>query len=142
MTETRKRDLQAELDGLTVHRETLVGWDENTPPNETLDQYGNLLASNRGVVPIPDNRSPIRRVYDDPGVETLRAHLRDHNGIRGIEICDSSEVERAARIFRRDGFVVVRDLLNAEQLERWRAGLRRGTQTDLRDPRVRASENT
>ena len=107
MTETRKPELQAELDGLTVHCETLVGWDENTPPNETLDQYGNLLARNRGVVPVPDNRSPNRRVYDDPGVEALRAHLRAHNGIRGLEICDPSEVKRAARIFRRDGFVVV-----------------------------------
>ena len=122
MTETRKQQLQAELDSLTVHQETLVGWDENTPPNETLDQYGNLLASNRGVVPVPDNRSPKRRVYDDSSVEALRAHLHEHNGIRGLEICDPSEVERAARIFRRDGFVVVRDLLNAEQLELWRAG--------------------
>ena len=95
MTETRKRELQAELDGMTVHLETMVGWDENTPPNETLDQYGNLLASNRGVVPVPDNRSPKRRVYDDPGVEALRAHLREHNGIRGLEICDPSEVKRA-----------------------------------------------
>jgi hypothetical protein len=122
MTEIRKQELQAELDSMTVHQETMVGWDENTPPNETLDQYGNLLASNRGVVPVPDNRSPKRRVYDDPGVEALRAHLREHNGIRGIEICDPSEVKRAARIFRRDGFVVVHDLLNPEQLETWRAG--------------------
>ena len=51
MTESRKRELQAELEGMTVHQETGVGWDENTPPNETLDQYGNLLARNRGVVP-------------------------------------------------------------------------------------------
>ena len=58
MTEARKQALQTELDSLTVHQETLVGWDEHTPPNETLDQYGNLLASNRGVVPVPDNRSP------------------------------------------------------------------------------------
>ena len=100
MTESRKRELQAELEGMTVHQETGVGWDENTPPNETLDQYGNLLAQNRGVVPVPDNRSPKRRVYDDPGVEALRAHLQAHNGIHGLEICDPSEVERAARIFR------------------------------------------
>ena len=122
MTEARKQELQAELDSMTVHQETLVGWDENTPPNETLDQYGNLLAQNRGVVPVPDNRSPKHRVYDDPGVEALREHLREHNGIRGLEICNPSEVERAAQIFRRDGFVVVRDLLNPEQLETWRAG--------------------
>ena len=134
MTETRKPELQAELDGLTVHRETLVGWDENTPPNETLDQYGNLLARNRGVVPVPDSRSPNRRVYDDPGVEALRTHLQAHNGIRGLEICDPSEVKRAARIFRRDGFVVVRDLLNVEQLDRWRAGCAEALRQILETP--------
>ena len=134
MTEARRQELQAELDSMTVHQETLVGWDENTPPNETLDQYGNLLARNRGVVPVPDNRSPKRRVYDDPGVETLRAHLQEHNGIRGLEICDPSEVERAARIFRRDGFVVVRDLLNAEHLATWRAGCAEALQQILETP--------
>ena len=126
---------------MTVHQETLVGWDENTPPNETLDQYGNLLASNRGVVPVPDNRSPKRRVYDDPSVEALRAHLREHNGIRGLEICDPSEVKRAARIFRRDGFVVVRDLLNPEQLESWRAGCAEALRQILETP-VRERGNT
>ncbi len=134
MTEARQQELQAELDSMTVHQETLVGWDENTPPNETLDQYGNLLARNRGVVPVPDNRSPKRRMYDDPGVETLREHLQEHNGIRGLEICDPSEVERAARIFRRDGFVVVRDLLNPEQLETWRAGCAEALKQILETP--------
>ena len=134
MTDIRKRELQAELDSLTVHQETLVGWDENTPPNETLDQYGNLLASNRGVVPVPDNRSPKHRVYDDPDVEALRAHLRAHNGIRGLEICDPSEAKRAARIFRRDGFVVVRDLLNTAQLEAWRAGCAEALRQILETP--------
>ena len=93
-------------------------------------------------MPVPDNRSPNRRVYDDPGVEALRAHLRAHNGIRGLEICDPTEVKRAARIFRRDGFVVVRDLLNAEQTRPLESGLRRGTQTNLRKPPVRGKENT
>ncbi len=134
MTETRELQLQAELDEMTVHRETRVGWDENTPPNETLDQHGNLPSSNRGVVPVPDSRSPSRRVYDDPSVEALRAHLRQHNGIRGLEICNPSEVKRAARIFRRDGFVVVRDLLNAEQLERWRAGCAEALRQILETP--------
>ena len=86
------------------------------------------------MVPVPDNRSPKRRVYDDPGVEALRAHLREHNGIRGLEICDPSEVKRAARIFRRDGFVVVRDLLNPEQLERWRAGCAEALRQILETP--------
>ena len=32
-----------ELDGLAVHGETTVGWDENTPPNETVDEDGQPL---------------------------------------------------------------------------------------------------
>ena len=59
-------------------------------------------------------------MYHDPEVEVLRSHLRQHNGIRGLEICEPDEIKRAARIFHRDGFVVVRDLLNVEQLRRWR----------------------
>ena len=85
-------------------------------------------------MPVPDNRSPTRRVYDDPSVEALRSHLHAHNGIRGLEICDPTEVKRAARIFRRDGFVVVRDLLNAEQLDRWRAGCAEALRQILETP--------
>ena len=49
-------------------------------------------------------------------VDALRAHLDAHNGINGLEVLDPTEVDRAVRIFNRDGFVVVRDALNAEQL--------------------------
>jgi hypothetical protein len=113
--------LQSELETLEVYGDTLVGWDENTPPNETVDADGNIFPKERGFG-VADPRSPSRRVYDDPSVESLRQHLREYNGIRGLEICDPSEIKRAARIFHRDGFVVVRDLLNPEQLARWRAG--------------------
>ncbi|MBV7339718.1 phytanoyl-CoA dioxygenase family protein [Chloroflexi bacterium TSY] len=125
MAATNNQTLQSELEGLTVYRETTVGWDEHTPPNESLDQYDELVGTNRGIVPVSDPRSPSRRVYDDPEVEALRAELQERNGIRGLEICSPDEVDRAVRIFRRDGFVVVRDLLNAEQLERWREGCAR-----------------
>ncbi len=111
--------LQSELQEMQVYGETQVGWDENIPPNETVDSDGN--PENRGFGG-SDPNSPKHRVYDDPEVETLRARLRQHNGIRGLEICEPSEVKKIARIFRRDGFVVVRDLLNAEQLARWREG--------------------
>lgn len=47
----------------------------------------------------------------------LRDHLEANSGIAGLEILDSSEVERAVRLFDRDGFVVVRDALTAEQTE-------------------------
>ena len=107
--------LQSELQEMQVYGETQVGWDENIPPNETVDSDGN--PENRGFG-VSDTNSPKRRVYDDPEVEALRKRLRKHNGIRGLEICDPSEMKKIARIFRRDGFVVVRDLLNAEQLAR------------------------
>ena len=118
MTENNKLQWQLELEGLIVHGETPVGWDENSLPNETVDQDGNLSPANwEGVT---DPRFPSRRVYDDPSVEVLRKHLRQHNGIYGLEICKSTETKKATKIFHRDGFVVVRDLLNTEQLARFR----------------------
>jgi hypothetical protein len=77
MTENNKLQWQLELEGLIVHGETPVGWDENSLPNETVDQDGNLSPANwEGVT---DPRFPSRRVYDDPSVEVLRKHLRQHN---------------------------------------------------------------
>lgn len=119
MTNTDRR--QAELDALQVYGETTVGWDAHTLPNETVDENGQVITGERGFG-VADPRTPKRRVYDDPSVVTLREHLRQNNGIHGLEICSPDEIERAARIFHRDGFVVVRDLLNAEQLARFRAG--------------------
>lgn len=113
-----------ELADLAVHGETDVGWDARTPPNETVDDHGSPFPLDRGFGQ-PDPRAPGRRVYDDPQVAELRADLHERNGLRGLEICRPDEVARAARIFRRDGFVVVRDLLDAGQLERWRKGCAR-----------------
>jgi hypothetical protein len=121
MKNTNSVTLQSELEEMQVYGETQVGWDKNTPPNETVDADGNPYTKGRGFG-VSDPNSPKHRVYDDPEVEALRARLRQHNGIRELEICDPSEVKKIARIFRRDGFVVVRDLLNAEQLARWREG--------------------
>lgn len=54
---------------------------------------------------------------DDPQVVALREHLAAHNGIVGLEIVEPHEIERAVRLFDRDGFVVVRDALTAEQTD-------------------------
>jgi len=113
-----------ELANLAVHGPTDVGWDARTLPNETVDADGNPFPLQRGFGQ-PDPRAPRRRVYDDPEVQALREHLRKHNGFRWLEICAPDEVQRAARIFRRDGFVVVRDLLDAAQVARWREGCAR-----------------
>lgn len=43
------------------------------------------------------------------------------NGIRGLEVLQPHEVERAVRLFHRDGFVVVADALTTEQLSTLRA---------------------
>ena len=60
-------------------------------------------------------------IHDD--LDSQRAYLTAHNGIRGLEVLDPSEVDRAVRIFRRDGFVVVRDALTADQLAFLKAGV-------------------
>ena len=56
-------------------------------------------------------------------IERLRAHLAAYNGIKGIEVLEPSEIERAVRIFQRDGFVVVRDALDDDQLAYLRVGV-------------------
>ncbi|HEY5072370.1 MAG TPA: hypothetical protein VII63_10095 [Caulobacteraceae bacterium] len=113
-----------ELDGLKVVGETAVGWCAATPPNESADEEGRPVLRDRGVG-AADPRAPARRAWDDPQVCALREHLRRHNGVAGLEIVAPHEVERAARIFFRDGYVVVRDLLDAPALERTRQGCAR-----------------
>lgn len=63
------------------------------------------------------------RDRDDPKVEAKRQYLSAEGGIRGLEILEPSEVERAVKIFHRDGFVVVRDALAGEQLAALQAGV-------------------
>lgn len=62
------------------------------------------------------------RSRDDPEVVALREHLASHNGIRGLDIVEPGDLERIVRLFRRDGFVVVADVLDEEQNERLLAG--------------------
>ena len=59
-----------------------------------------------------------------PELDAQREHLLANNGLTGLEILDPSEIDRAVRIFRRDGFVVVRDALDTEQIEFLRNGVR------------------
>ena len=57
------------------------------------------------------------RSPDDPNVQARLAHLREKNGLKGLEIVHYSEVERATKLFLRDGFVAVSDVLSPEQLQ-------------------------
>ena len=112
---------QDELATLQVYGPTTIGWDASTPINETVDDAGNPFPTDRGFG-VPDPRAPAQRQYDDPEVQALRRRLRRDNGLRGLELCEPHEVERAARLFHRDGFAVVTGLLDAEQLGLWRQG--------------------
>ena len=125
----------SELDQLKVYGETGVGWCYLTPPNETVDEHGKPTAR-ANAFNAADPRAPRRRVFDDPEVCRLREHLRQNNGIRGLEIVEPDEVERAARIFFRDGFVVVRDLLDADGLRRFREGSAKALKQILEVPGV------
>jgi hypothetical protein len=113
-----------ELDAINLVGETDVGWCAATPPNESSDEYGNPTRQVKGVG-AADPGAPSRRVYDDPEIQKLREHLKQHNGIKNLEIVRPDEVERAARIFFRDGYVVVADVLTREQVEKSREGCAR-----------------
>ncbi len=113
------RDTDEELLGLSIHLDSDVGWCAATPPNETTDDVGNPVVRERGFS-AADPRAPRRRVYDDPEVVALREHLRRHNGIPCLEQFTPGDVDAAAAAFWRDGFVVVRDVLDAATLERMR----------------------
>ncbi len=121
------------LDGLKVFGETDVGWCTATLPNETTDESGRPYIPEIETRKV-DPRAPSRRAYDDAEVRRLRAHLKTNNGLKGLEIVDPHEVERATRIFYRDGFVVVRNLLSPDQLDEWREGCARVLKTILENP--------
>ena len=118
------------------------GWHEHVPPNGFAarlvttqpDSNDNPLglATPVGEVEIettPEHRNLISgdprcatwtRAYDHPGVVALRERMRQHNGIAELEVVDPAEVERAAMLFHRDGFVAVRDCIGSDQLDRLR----------------------
>ena len=56
-------------------------------------------------------------------LEERRAYLAANNGIAGLDVLDPSEIERAVHLFRRDGFVVVRDALTPDELAFLQAGV-------------------
>ena len=100
-----------------------IGWDINALPCERCDVDGKVVADPQGNGQVEDPRSPPLRKYDAPEIEALRAELALHNGIPGLEIFSpEDDPAEICRVYRRDGFVVVRDALHAEQLEFLRSG--------------------
>ena len=128
-----RENVEEELAKLEVFGPTTVGWDINLPPNEYVDEYGEPIEAGIDFGE-PDPRVPSRRDHNHPEVQHLREHLRKNNGIRNLEICSPDEVERATRIFRRDGFVVVRDLLSPDRLADMREACARNLRKILSVP--------
>jgi ectoine hydroxylase-related dioxygenase (phytanoyl-CoA dioxygenase family) len=57
-----------------------------------------------------------------PAILAQRAYLDAHNGIKGLDILEPGDTRHAVDIFRRDGFVVIANVLNDEQTEILRDG--------------------
>ncbi|WP_293902617.1 phytanoyl-CoA dioxygenase family protein [Phenylobacterium sp.] len=53
----------------------------------------------------------------DPKVQALRAHLEANNGIKGLEVLEPCDARHAVDIFRRDGFVVIANVLDSARTE-------------------------
>jgi len=49
-------------------------------------------------------------------LDAQRAYLAANNGIKGLEVLDTSQITRAVELFRRDGFVVIGHVLTANQI--------------------------
>lgn len=70
------------------------------------------------MTPAPDRKTAWSdRALDTADVLALRAHLEANNGIKGLDILPSTDTRRAVELFRRDGFVVIAEALNSEQVE-------------------------
>ena len=61
---------------------------------------------------------------DDPEVIQFREHLAQNNGIKGLEIVSGDDVAGVVRRFRRDGFVLVGDVLTPDQIDFLATGCR------------------
>ena len=49
-------------------------------------------------------------------LDAQRAYLSANNGIKGLEVLDTSQIARAVELFRRDGFVVIGNVLTTDQI--------------------------
>ena len=59
---------------------------------------------------------------NDAEIVELRRYLELESGIKGLELLEPDNTERAAELFHRDGFVVVGGVLNDEQVDYLKKG--------------------
>ncbi len=130
-----------------------LGWNAAVPPNGFANRPRESLyndnplgldtpAAEIEIETTPEHRNLVAgdptcatwtRTYDDPNVVALRERLQRENGIRGLEVVSPSDIARAAELLHRDGFVVVRDALGADQLARMQAASERAIASLMAD---------
>ena len=118
-----------------------AGWNANVPPNGFINRPKSIASNDNPdglatalagieIETTPEHMNLVSgdpacadwtRAYDDPGVTQLRETLRQQNGIKGLELVSPDDPKRAAELFHRDGFVAVRDVLDADLLARMQA---------------------
>ncbi len=62
------------------------------------------------------------RQKDDPEIQALIEHLSANNGIQDLTILTPDDIEEAVKVFKRDGFVVIADVLDNAQVDQLAAG--------------------
>lgn len=115
-----------------------LGWNESVPPNGFINRPKSIVNNDNPdglstahseieIETTPEHMNLVSgdpscttwtRAYDDPDVSALRERLRANNGIQGLELVAPDNVQRAAELFHRDGFVAVRDAVPADVLVR------------------------
>ena len=58
-------------------------------------------------------------------VKERKEYLKDNSGIKGLQLFDYDELDEIVKVFYRDGFVVVREVLDSNQLDYLRSGVDR-----------------
>ena len=58
-------------------------------------------------------------------VKERKEYLKVNSGIKGLQLFDYDELDEIVKVFYRDGFVVVREVLDSNQLDYLRSGVNR-----------------
>ena len=93
---------------------------------QTKDDRTLRLEPDPGAFSVPlDETGWVHEDQDNEMVKDKREYLKDNNGIKGLQLFDPSEIEEIVKVFYRDGFVVVRGVLDPSQLDYVRSGVDR-----------------
>jgi len=114
-----RRVLLSSIEGAAITAVKIDGVLHEFSPIPGVVEDATDIILNLKQIPFKMHSEQGRTLYlrvEKPGV--VRA--KDIEVDQGVEILEPHEIERAQRIFYRDGFVVVKNLLDPERLALWR----------------------